>query len=183
MDGWPDQNYVSDDPERNMRHFLPSRKRRRPGDLFAYQMPDGWWGYIRFVKTDCAVVFFTGLNLLYIYRYRTPILEVPNRIKISRDDLLIPPQLTNNLGWVRGYFLFLTHLPIQDGEVFDRHCFWSELNHAHYDEFSNRVAAPFDPLGSQGVASYSLIDLRVSRALGIPHPHDLAKDGDRTKDG
>lgn len=172
MSEWPDQHYQTDDPERNMRHFAPSRKRRKPGDLFAYQMPDGLWGYIRFVKNHCSVGFFTGLNLLYVYSYRSSRLEIPDPHHLSPHSLLLAPQLTNNLGWVRGYYLFVRHIPIKEEDAFVRHCFYSPTNLRYYDEYSVAIDELFEPIGVSGVASYSMIDLLVSRALGLDHPHD-----------
>ena len=172
----PDPAYMTDDPGSNMRHFLPSRKRRKPGDLFAFQMPDERWGYIRFAKDGCSVGFFPDVNLLYVYAYRSQQLEVPDRRHLTPDLLLLPPQLTNNLGWVRGYFVFVDHLPIQPGDLHPRHCFWSAASRAYYDEYSRPLDIPFDPIGTFGVTSYSMIDLQVSHALGIPHPHDFAND-------
>ena len=160
----------------NMRNWGHTRKRHKPGDLFTYLMPDGKYRFLRLVSDRSQSGMGVPVNLLYFYDFAVDSRQPPPRDAFAPPHLLIPPQLTNNLGWVRGWFKFVAHWPLQTGEVFPRHCFQSEVfPDRYFDEHGNRIERPFEPLGSWAVTSYAMIDLHLSRALGIPHAYDLAK--------
>src|SRR5688572_2381109 len=135
----------------NMHNWGHTRKRRKPGDLFVYLMPDGKYRFMRFVSDSSHSGMGAPANLLYFYDRAQGFQGRPPRDAFTPPRLLIPPQLTNNLGWVRGWFNFVDHWQLQEGEVFPRHCFRSELfADRYFDEHGNRVEEPFEPLGSWG---------------------------------
>jgi hypothetical protein len=75
--------------------------------------------------------------------------------------------MTNNLPWSRGYFQTLINLPIEAGEVLPRHCFQSAAG-IYYDDMTNVLPGPIEPVGEWGLASFRSIDDVVSSALGLP---------------
>ena len=159
----------------NMHNWGHSRKRRKPGDLFTYLMPDGQYRFLRFISDSSHSGMGVLVNLLYFYDLVQDNPHAPPHDAFTPPRLLIPPQLTNNLGWVRGWFKFVDHWPLQPDEVYPRHCFQSRLwPDRYFDEHGTRVTEPFEPLGSWGVTGYTQIDIDLSRALGIPHTYDLA---------
>lgn len=91
----------------------------------------------------------------------------------SPDQLLIPPVLTNKLGWVHGYFETIAHHRLAASDRLPQHCFRSGVVldapiERYYDEYSRELDVPVEPVGEWGLQSYRTIDDAVSDALGIP---------------
>lgn len=165
----------ADSVKRNMHNWGHSRRKAKIGDLFTYLMPDQKYRFARFVRDD--IPLFGQANMLYFYSNEFDCGTEPARDLFIPPKLILPPQLTNNLCWVRGYVLFVAHWPLRLDEVFPRHCFtYSRFKGIHFvDEFENPVYEPFEPLGHWALTGYSMIDLELSRALGIPHEYDLVQ--------
>jgi hypothetical protein len=85
---------------------------------------------------------------------------------MTTERLLVPPMMTNNLPWSRGYFQTLVNLPIEAGEALSRHCFRSSAGR-YYDELTNELPGAIEPVGEWGLASFRSIDDIVSSALGL----------------
>jgi immunity protein 26 of polymorphic toxin system len=148
-----------------------SRRAPQPGDIFVMLPPDGLYLYGRVVKTD-ADMGFGPCNLIYVYRARskekTPVPE------LLVEELLIPPVITENSAWTRGYFEFLENRPLTVAEQLPQHCFRDDYVHRgrHYDEYGNPLPDPIEPVGTSTLTTVRGIAKRVSRALGIPIPPD-----------
>jgi hypothetical protein len=118
----------------------------------------------RVIDDDARVDSAHGLNLVYIYRASSPDKgAVP---ALLRADLLVPPLITNNLPWSRGYFETIENRPITAFERLRQHCF-SRPEGGCVDERSNRIARS-EPSTVWGVHSFASIDDLVSEALGVP---------------
>ncbi len=63
------------------------------------------------------------------------------------------------------------NVPLGDGDVLDQHCFL-RWNGDYYDEYSNKLPGPVEPVGDFGLHSFRTIDDEISGALGF----DLAPD-------
>jgi hypothetical protein len=100
-------------PPTNLQQLEPSRKPVRAGDLFVMLPPDDLYLFGRVISTDAEIGPMKRVLLLYIYAHRSQILAPPPREQLSPRELLIPPQLTNRLGWSRGYFLTIDNRPVQ----------------------------------------------------------------------
>ena len=87
----------------NLCVLAPSRQRAREGDVFAMRPPDGRYVYGRVIDVRAKWNWGGGkANLIYVYAARSnDKLDVP---VLLRDRLLLPPMMTNNLPWRRGYF-------------------------------------------------------------------------------
>jgi hypothetical protein len=148
------------------------KTRRRPvaGDIFAMLPPDNRYLFGRVVRTDANVGGFPNSNLIYIYRARsTRKDDVPF---LCKNELLLPPGMTNNLPWSKGYFEFVKHEELGPDHILARHCF-RDIRGWYFDEEGHRLAAPVEtPVGTWGLHSYRTIDDEVSRALGIPLADD-----------
>ena len=141
-----------------------SRRRPKVGDIFEVQFDAGRLPG-RVIRTD-ALVFAgaPGLNLLYFFRGLVPTHDVET-IELSTDNLLIPPVLTNSLGWSRGYFQTIGNRPLGVAEVLDQHCF-DAYGGGHFDEYGHPLPAPVEPVGVLGVQSYLTIEHWLSLAIG-----------------
>jgi hypothetical protein len=74
--------------------------------------------------------------------------------------------MTNNLPWVKGYFLFIGHEVLQPRDVLPQHCFVDDRNR-WFDADGRELPGAVEPVGKLGLHSYQTIDDAVSEALGL----------------
>ena len=86
---------------------------------------------------------------------------------MRRGELLVPPLLTNRLPWTKGYFEVIENRPIGALDRLPQHCF-ADLAGRCFDERSNPLPGPIEPVGVWGLKSFRTIDDEVSKALGLP---------------
>ena len=80
--------------------------------------------------------------------------------------MLIPPLLTNNVGWTRGYFQTIGNRQLAAGEALDQHCF-DAYGDGYFDEYGQQLPAPVQPVGVRAVHSFLTIEHELSVALGM----------------
>jgi len=140
-------------------------KKPTVGDIFVMQFNNGSYLFGRTISTVAKLGSIDRLNLIYIYNalsnYKT---QIPNLDKIF---LLVPPIITNNLPWTRGYFEVIKNLPLSKDDVLEQHCFRSYTSGYYYDEQTNRLDKEYKPCGVFGLDSFMTIDYHVSKALGL----------------
>lgn len=161
---WDAGTRVSDST--NLRVLKPSRKKLRPGDIFAMQLPDDLYLFGRVVRvamgSDAAPM--PGANLVYIYRDRSSLKE-PTIGALTPDRLLFGPVFINRLGWSRGYFETVAHADPIPGDELEQHCFL-DFTGKYFDIGWRELPGPIEPCGDWGLANYHYIDKQVSAALG-----------------
>lgn len=145
------------------------QKSRKPqvGDIFAMLPPDGAFLFGRVISTTASFGGKPIATLIYIYQPRSRSAdEIP---ELSPRQLLLPPILTNTLGWSRGYFQRVARRPLEAQDVLEQHCFQGGFGkqRGYFDERGRRLPGPVEPVGVTGLASYRSIDDAVSRALGL----------------
>ena len=86
--------------------------------------------------------------------------------ELLREQLLVPPMMTNDLGWTKGYFEFVEHRELSPLNLLPQHCF-KDSDGRYFDEKSNRLRAPVEPVGQWGLQSFRTIDDDISKAIGI----------------
>jgi len=153
----------------NLQVLKPSRKRLHAGDVFVLQ-PDERYLFGRVINTNASAGWL-GCILIYVFRVRGTTKELPPRSELSPDKLLVPPIMTFRLMWSRGYFETIAEMPLELGDVLKQHCFRS-YGGKYYDELSNELPGPVEPIGVWGLSPYRSIDDEVSDALGIPRVPD-----------
>jgi hypothetical protein len=151
----------------NLQVLTPSRKRVRAGDLFAMRIPDGRYMFGRVISTEARIGPMKGVILLYFYDRRFWSKEAPQRESLSPQELLVPPMLTNRLGWSKGVFETVAHWELEADEILPVHCFWSYSRRRYYDERGRELPEPTEPVGEYGLHSFRTIDDAISDALGI----------------
>jgi hypothetical protein len=166
-------------PATNMIVLGPgTRTPPRAGDLFVCNMRGERWVAGRVVHTNCRMMSREDGHepLLYFYR-----MDVDDPMKLRppfRPDLLIPPEITNFLGWKYGYFKTIGNYPMNPEERLPRHYFmlslnpiqWGDPEAVYCDEFYDKSPQPgkYNIGRGSGLASYRGIDDCLSEALGIP---------------
>lgn len=155
-------------PVVNLERLRPSRRKLKPGDVFVAQPRGHPYLIGRVIRTD-ASLFGDDNLLLYFYDAWT---ANPSALPmLDPRKLLIPPVVTNRLGWSRGYFEHIEERPLAPGETLPAHSFASHIHTdgPHYvDEFGNTLAGPVEPVGDAGLHSYRSIDDLISDAIGLP---------------
>ena len=150
----------------NMRVLKKSRKRPRPGDVFALQVEEGRFLFGRVVRLDAKLGAFGDCVLIYIHKaLSTDKLDVP---VLEKNALLLPPMMTNFLPWSKGYFETVKHCPLRREDLLPVHCFWHDFCQCYFDDDGNRLPGRSEPCGVYGLDTYRTIDDAVSKALGIP---------------
>jgi hypothetical protein len=165
------------DVQTNLRILKPSRKAPKPGDVFVMQLPDESYLSGRVITPAARWTKAEGAGpavLIYIYRARSDSKDVPLREELRPDRLLVSPIMTNRLPWSRGYFETIATIPLDVDDVLRQHCFSdASVTGKYFDEMSNEVAGPVEPVGDYGLHSFRTIDDQVSDAVGIPRvPED-----------
>nr|WP_254455426.1 immunity 26/phosphotriesterase HocA family protein [Paenarthrobacter ureafaciens] len=151
-----------------MRVLKPSRKKPKEGDVFTLQLPDGLYSFGRVINTGANAGFGVGAQLIYIFKFRSEMKNIPDRVELRVDHLLLPPMMTNLLPWSRGYFETLGNLSFAEREILATHCFHSAMFDRYYDEHAVELPQSVEPVGAYGLESFSTIDDAVSKALGFP---------------
>jgi hypothetical protein len=159
----------------NLSVLKKTRRRPQVGDVFAMLPPDNRFLYGRVIATDVNAGGFENSNLIYIYRARS--IEKESIPELRKSDLLVPPLMTNNLPWIRGYFEVLVTKPVLREDKLESHCF-RDVRGWYFDEYGERHAGPSAPVGQWGLHSFQTIDDLISEALGIAlAPEELKKSG------
>ena len=149
----------------NMVVLKKSRKPPASGDIFAFSMPGTPFFFGRVIRTDALIGPMKNNTLIYIYRVSSPDkTKVP---ELNKNELLVPPIMTNRQPWLRGYFENIENRPLEPKNALEKHCFIDSWGH-FYDEQNNKLPDRVEPCGAYGLHSYRTIDDAVSKALGIP---------------
>ena len=150
----------------NMKFLKESRKRPKAGDIFVFKMPKVDYVFARVIKTDALTGTKAKLNLIYIYKaFSKDKHKIP---KLDKHNLLVPPDIINNQGWLRGYFETIINNPLTKEDTLDKHCFLRIFDGKYYDEYGNELPRKIEPYGYYAVGNYRTVDDDVSKALGIP---------------
>lgn len=150
-----------------------SRHDPQPGDLFLMNLLGSRWLLGRVIANDCRSDPFSDYDAVLLYIYDMKVND-PDSIRTPlRPKLLIPPDVTNRLGWTRGVFLHLRNEPLQASERLSRHVFRDSemlpIERQNYDEYGKYTHGPLPgELSARcGLSSYPGIEESISQALGI----------------
>jgi hypothetical protein len=148
----------------NLEKLGASRLKIRAGDIFALRPRGRAYYFGRVIRTD---VPFWGARVILLYIYAVSsdtLIAIP---PLRRNQLLVPPLLTNRLAWRHGYFQTVRNIRLTPWDLLPVHCF-KNMNQLYCDVNGQPLAQPTEPVGTYGLDSYRTIDDAVSRALGIP---------------
>ncbi len=162
--------------ERLLAPLRASRKKLRVGDVFA-MCPGDFYLFGTVVRTDVSLEGGVVVgpewremvpqpgdsNLLYVFEGKSPTIAMPADLRDR--SLLIPPEITNRQGWLRGYFETIGHLdrPIDHGP--HSFCDTRRIVLRYYDEAGTRLAEPHGDVGMYYLSAFELIAVNVHRAL------------------
>ena len=149
----------------NMLVLKKSRKPLKAGDVFVFKMPATPFFFGRVIRTDALIGPIRDNTLIYLYRASSPDkTKVP---ELSKNELLVPPIMTNRQAWLKGYFENVANRPLKPEELLESHCFFDDIWGRFYDDQNNELPGRIEPCGEYGLHSYRTIDDAVSKALGV----------------
>lgn len=143
------------------------------GDYFVFRATTRRHIVGRVICTDARVSLLSKeeANCVLIYLFRTELVEPFDASIYNKEDLLVPPALTNRLGWWHGVYKTVLRKDVEPGEVFERHCFRSlvSVRPTFYDERGRRLPGPAKPCGVQALQPFEALAIDCYRVLsGLP---------------
>ncbi len=123
---------IDPDDDHFMKATLPSRKRRKIGELFRIQIVSGEYVYGRVILLDVSHEYnllrnarppwepSPGFNLVYIYSGLCKTDVIPDVSSLSAVHF---QRVVNRTCWTRGYFQPIRYDPPGKYQVFPRHLF------------------------------------------------------------
>lgn len=148
----------------NMIVLKRSRKKPRVGDIFVLKIVGFPFHFGRVIRTDAKAGDFDNMNLIYIYNAGSSNFTLlPS---LSKNDLLIPPLMTNDRPWTMGYFQTINHQELTTRDVLKLHVF-RDSRGWFFDDKNNRLKGNYRHYGGWGLTGYYGIDHYVSKALGL----------------
>ncbi|MFT9497943.1 Imm26 family immunity protein, partial [Anaerosolibacter sp.] len=119
--------------------------------------------YGRVIRTDIKNFGNLEWNLIYIYD------EIKRGIDesyvLDPNKLLIPPQIVNNQGWIKGYFYTVGNKPLTTSDYARNYGFWDTLRAIYVDEDGVPMDVKPSMYTDYGLGSYGIVGLDVQKAL------------------
>jgi hypothetical protein len=152
----------------NLELLGTSSKRIMTGDVFVLR-PKGHLLYYGIVANTNATMF-SAKEIIHvqIFDYKSDVIqEIPD--SLNKYPLLIPPILTNKLGWKKGYFKIIGNVSINNFMSVKEAAFFY-YNGEIFNDNSQQLPKPYsiETTGSFSITSYLNIDNLISLRLGIP---------------
>lgn len=150
----------------NMRVLQASTHRRSVDEIFVFTFREDefYWG--RVVSTGLIFDGVENVILCYAYHHSTTGLDpIP---QFEKNHLLIPPFVTNDELWNKGYFETIAMHSHQPGDNHPTHCFKSPDDDIYQDEYGEILPGRMEPCGANLFHSCSMIDEALSGVLGFP---------------
>ncbi|GAK41081.1 hypothetical protein TCA2_3572 [Paenibacillus sp. TCA20] len=83
-----------------------------------------YYGKVIKVELESTNVFLRGWYLIHIYDHPTKTRIDPSERGSINQSLIIPPIVTNNKGWIDGYFLTVDNIPVTNTDLSIDYGFW-----------------------------------------------------------
>ncbi|MCE5199648.1 MAG: Imm26 family immunity protein [Armatimonadota bacterium] len=150
----------------NCRVIKPSRARIRPGDIFVVQPHGREYVFGRVIKADASIL--GGLvYLVYIYNaFAKDKTDIP---RLDKNNLLIPPILTDRSGWRSGICETVAQMPLTKDDILPNHCFMNTARPPRYfDEHDDPLRGCTQPCGKHALELERGIDALITDALELP---------------
>lgn len=162
----------------NLKVLKRSRK-VQVGDVFAYQLIQEPERY-RFGRVVCttACSMYDDRESVLIYLYKAWSHSMEDIPKLSPDDLLVDPIITNKRPWTMGYLATVAHRDLTPDDTLAHHYFIDVFQKKVYDECGNEVADPVLPIYPRMLTSFMGISERISDELGYPVDETAYRDRD-----
>ena len=143
-----------------------SRKKPQAGDVFVIQPLSGRYLYGRVIRTNLPSndPLIKGWNLICIYKNMVsePVIPVE---RLDPEQLLMPPEIVNNQGWLQGYFLTIGSTEITEKDIAPNYGFWDALTKQFVNVEGNPLSYEPEFQGAYALGSYGVVGRTVRQAL------------------
>ncbi|KLG17861.1 hypothetical protein YA52_15810 [Enterobacter roggenkampii] len=133
------------------------KKWPKEGDVFYFQLNDGRLGYgmVSLGKIDIGP--FKNAIVIYIYDYFTSSLQ--EDAVLAKDNLLLPPIITNNSCWKNGYFVTFKTIETSEVDILPQHYFKNPVRNKIYDQHGVAIDSPIEniPIGEESIQFYKSV--------------------------
>lgn len=145
-----------------------SSKIIKTGDVFVLKPKNHplYYGIV----ANASATMFSAKEIIHIqiFDYKSDVVqEIPD--SLDKYPLLIPPILTNKIGWKKKYFKSIGNIPV-DNFISVKNASFFYYNGEIFNDSSQPLSKPYliETTGSFSVTSYLNIDNLISLRLGIP---------------
>ncbi len=142
----------------------PSRLKPNEGDIFVIQPKEGFYYYGKVIRTNILNKdpMINGWNVIYIYNKLSKEVVLPDIL--DPQQLLIPPQIVNNQGWLKGYFMTVGSSQITKNDIID-YGFWDVFRKRFVNEEGTLLGYEPKIWADYGLGSYGIVGHDVQEAL------------------
>ncbi len=143
----------------------PSRKKPKEGDVFIIQPKEDLYFYGKVIRTEIPSknIMVNGWNLIYVYKKVSKNIVMPDCLDVN--ELLIPPQIVNNQGWLKGYFQTIGSLPVTDEDKSINYGFFDFKTKKYVDEEGQPLGYKPEMWVDYGIGSYGSVAADIKAAL------------------
>lgn len=133
------------------------KKWPKQGDFFYFQLNDGRLGYGMVSLGKIDVGPFKNAIVIYIYNYFTSSLQ--EDAVLAKDNLLLPPIITDNSCWKNGYFVTFKTIDACEVDAFPEHYFKNPVRNKIYDQHGVTIDSPTEnvPIGEESIQFYKSV--------------------------
>ncbi|MBA5201396.1 hypothetical protein H2Y56_18610 [Pectobacterium aroidearum] len=135
------------------------------GDVFCFRFDDGCFGYGMVSLSKIDVGPFKNAIVIYIYNVFSDFLD--ESVVLSKEDLLLPPMITDNSCWKKKYFRTFKRLDVSDVDIFPNHYFRNPIRNDLRDSFGEVVTDIREdiPVGVESLRFYNGVIKEIERAM------------------
>ncbi len=142
-----------------------SRKKPKEGDVFVIQPKSSLYVYGKVIRTKIPSknIMVNGWNLIYVYKNVSDTMKMLNYL--DANQLLIPPQIVNNQGWLKGYFETIGTLPVTEEDKSVKYGFLDFKTKEYVNEEGKILGYKPDMWIDYGIGSYGSVASDIKESL------------------
>lgn len=141
------------------------KKWPKEGDVFYFQLSDGRLGYgmVALGKIDIGPF----KNAIVIYLYDKFMMSLEEDIVLTKENLLLPPMITDASCWKSGYFVTFKHIESNSMDIYPEHYFKNPIRNKVYDHHGTVTNLLIDniPVGEESIQFYKSIIKSIEKRL------------------
>jgi hypothetical protein len=149
----------------NLEVLTRSRRWPEQGQVFVIKPKNHAYYFGRVIDPSIKMLKWNGI-LVYIYQahsYNKKLVPL-----LSKEHLLIPPDILDHSCWTRGLIETIGKSPIEANDLLRAHCFKDVAFNRFVDQHGRVLPGRAEPCGVYGITPFLGLDNLLSRALGIP---------------
>lgn len=141
------------------------KKWPKEGDVFYFKLSDDRFGYGMVALGKIDVGPFKNAIVIYIYDNFMPSLD--ESIVLNKENLLLPPIITDASCWKNGYFVTFKNLDPNSRDIYPEHYFKNPIMDIVFDSHGTEVNLLTDniPVGRESIQFHKNIIRSIEHVL------------------